>query len=417
MLGLAFSAAAQQIDTRVYRAGNDYEMKLDSVIGSDNFDFNRWKIVYSYQDSIVEETSYDWDHQTWVPATKTERNTISNNMKRYRWANEAWECFQMVTQEYVACGDESVLQCVTTTTLADSVWMATARDDYEYDNDCHLILNVSYTNTSDPADWQESARYEYSYNENGMLDTIYSTASNGYWIETQRMIYTYDEQNLCIGILGQRRGGGPFGNSWRNSYKYEFEYLDGQLQSELYYAGGGWFGGDLSLDSKVEYAFDADGNMVAKTASVNNEGKDWIVRDVYENRFDNTVEASKVLGLEPFWESMVQQSGMGYASGSPMPLKSRWLSCTIASTYLDTDFTLYCSGFESVQEQMGQPFKTFAAQGCLMVESQEPVDVTVYDLTGRVIASQSKTTSCSFVLTPGLYLVRGGNSVVKAMVQ
>ena len=145
MLGLAFSAAAQQIDTRVYRAGNDYEMKLDSVIGSDNFDFNRWKIVYSYQDSIVEETSYDWDHQTWVPATKTERNTISNNMKRYRWANEAWECFQMVTQEYVACGDESVLQCVTTTTLADSVWMATARDDYEYDNDCHLILNVSYS--------------------------------------------------------------------------------------------------------------------------------------------------------------------------------------------------------------------------------------------------------------------------------
>lgn len=417
LLGLAFSASAQRIDTRNHRAVNDYEMKLDSVIGSDDFDFRRWKTIYAYQDTLVEEISYRWENQAWVPETKTELGTASNNSKYYRWTEEGWEFFKAVTSEVADCGDESLLQSVTTTTLFDSVWRATARSIYEYDDLCRLVLNVNYTNSADSTDWQESARVEYFYNANGLLDTVYSTSYNGFWNDTQRRIYTYDDQNQCVSILAQRRGGGPFGNSWRDSYKYEFEYLDGNLQSELYYAGGGWFGGgDLTLDSKVEYAFDANGNMVAKTASVNNDGKDWIVRDVYENRFDLTVDASKVLGLERFWESIVEK-GMGYASGSPMPLKNRWLSCTIASTNLDTDFTLYCSGFEAVGEQQQGSLKAYAEQGRLLVESPSPITVFVYDLTGRLVVSQSMTTSCSFNLKPGLYLVKGGNQVAKVIVR
>ena len=407
---------------------NDYTMKLDSVMGSDNFDWSRWKKVFSYSLNesglpVQEEIRYDWENQAWMPSEKTVTERFDDEalvqVNSYRWENGDWKYDHEKLSQYSA-SDLQQLLSVTVMNVDDTVFGRESYTTYAYDDLNHLTLVMNYRGT-DTA-WVESSKTEYHYNSDGLLDTcLYSTIRNGNWRESERIAYSYEDQ-LCVGIFAQRKGGGwgPFGNSWMDSYRYEFEYENGELVTELYYtaSGGGWFGGgELTLDSKVEYNFDANGNLLSKTASINNDGKEWIVRDVYENTYDLSVNASSVQGLESFWGYFLK-NGMGYALGTTMPLKNLWKSCSVISSTLDTEFTLYCSGFAEVNEQSEEEtFKAYSFDGRLVVENMEPADVMVYDMLGRVVASKNQTLKCEINLTPGLYIVNNGKTRMKVIVK
>ena len=405
----------------------DYTQKLDSIVGTDDFDSKRWKNIYTYgnaesdmrneaENDIMVETSYEWKNQTWEPTLKTEINKATDVVNYYQWNEGNWESFYTITSCYSNCGDQRLLDSVLTTRLMDSAWVATARSTYEYNENCQLVLIMNYNGTNNNGDWNPSSKYVYNYDSLGVLATcVISTVRNGNWMESQQDIYAYDDLGQCISLLTRRKGGwGPGGGSWMDDHKYTFEYEDGQLASETLYMGG-WFSSDMSLDSKSEYYFDVNGNEERKTASVYNES-DWIVRDVYENHFDLSVNADEVLGLASVWESTLG-NGMGFVLDTPMPLVNKWLSCSIVSSNLDTEFTLYCSGFEGVDEHHEDLFKVSTREGRLIVENAEPMDVTVYDLLGRVIASRKNASSCEFQLNAGLYLIGNGTSFVKAVVR
>ena len=383
LMAASFGMEAQQPLSFINR---DYTQKLDSVVGSNDFGMTRWKTVFAYPGDTIVSITYYWEEEKWAPSEKKEASTGQELF--FRWAEGGWEPYSKTA--------------------------------YEYDADGHLILQMHYNGMDTLGQWIESAKYDYIYGESGLLDTcLYSTIRNGNWRESERKIYSYDNQQ-CVSLLVQRKGGwGPFGNNWMDSYRYEFEYENGELASEWYYAGGGgWFGGgEMTLDSKVEYNFDANGNLQTKTASITNDGKDWIVRDIYENAYDLSVNASSVQGLELFWESFCK-NGMGYAMGTAIPLKNLWKSCSVISMTLDTEFTLYCSGFAEVNEQSEEEyFKAYAFDGHLVVESLEPADVRVYDLLGRMVAQQNQVSKSEFNLTSGLYIVCVDNARVKVIVK
>lgn len=369
-----------------------YTQKLDSVVGSYDFDLTRFKKIFTYYENagVIQEDTYSLENGEW---------TISGEVIYNYGTND----FQQLYGTIVVKATEEGLQRVSLT-------------EYEYDDLNNLTLVMNYV-SADTA-WTENSKYVYSYNEDGLLDTcVYSTIRNGNWRESERTVYSYDESQQCTSLLAQRKGGwGPFGDNWMDSYRYDFEYEDGALARELYYVTVGWFGSNMALDSQVEYEFDANGNLLRKTASITNDSKEWIVRDVYENQFDLTVDASTVMGLQPFWASM-GASGMNYATGAAVPLQNLWKSCSIISTNLDTEFTLYCSGFEGVEEEQITPVKAYAFDGRLRVTNDQPADVTVYDLLGRVVASQRQALQCEFSLTPGLYIVNSGNARVKVIVK
>lgn len=367
------------------------KQKLDSVVGSNDFGWTQWKKVFTYyeEDSVILDESY-------------------------RLEDGVWKLSGGNTYQYST--DFKQLQGAITLTVNETGLTPTSWIDYNYDDLDRLTLIMIYT----PGDtsWVENSKYEFNYNVDGLLDTLlFSTIRNGNWRESEQSIYSYNEAQQCIGILVQRKGGwGPFGNNWMDSYRYEFEYENGDLVAELYYAGGGgWFGGgEMTLDSKKEYEFDEKGNLLRKTVSIYN-GEDWILRDVYENQYDPSVNASAVLGLEPFWNTTVQ-NGMGYATGAAMPLYSRWTSCSITSSELDTEFTLYCSGFTAVEEHQEAGILTYSRQGNLVVELDQPANVMVYDLLGRVVAQRNQVSNCEFNLNAGLYIVSNGSARVKVIV-
>lgn len=371
-----------------------YTQKLDSIIGSNDFGWTTFKKVFVYDtdNAVIQTLNLNWEDGAW----KVTGGTVSQYSP-----------------------DFLQIQATITMVPVDRELIRNSMTTYEYDelNRLTLVMNYMVGDTS----WVENSKYEYHYNTEGLLDTcLYSTIRNGNWRESEQSIYTYNDDQLCVSLLAQRKGGwGPFANSWMDSYRYDLEYENGELVSELYYTGGGgWFGGgEMVLDSKIEYEFDANGNLLSKTASITNDGKDWIVRDVYENQYNSSIEASAILGMEAYW-NMFLKSGMGYASGVPMPLKNGWKSCSIISTTLDTEFTLYCSGFAQVNEQpQEETLRAYSVDGRLVIESQRLSNLTVYDLLGRTVAQRNQVEQCEFNLTPGLYIVSDGNTRMKVIVK
>lgn len=402
---------------------NTYHQKLDSVVGSDNFDWTRWKNIYVYEydgtepnDDKMVETHYEWEGQAWKPTLKSVVDKTSDTLRYYQWTDEAWEPYYHVVSHYDTCGETRLLESTTTEAFSETEWVGVNRATYEYDENCRLVVTTNWRK-DEAGEWTGDSKYTYEYDSLGALaSSVFYHVRNGEWNESQKLVYTYDEQHQCISLLAQRKGGwGPYGGNWMNSYRYDFEYQDGELVAEYYYAPVGWFGSEMSLDSKAEYAFDANGNEVAKTASVFNE-VDWVVRDVYENTFDLSASAEEVMGMTSVWESTLGQ-GMGFVLEKEMPLANKWLSCSIVSSALDTEFRLYYSGFAGVEEHRDDSFKVYLGKGAVRVESMAPADITVYDLLGRVVASKTQTQQCEFSLKPGLYLVGNGTGVVKAVVE
>ncbi len=368
-----------------------FTQKLDSVVGSNDFDWTRFKKIFTYyeEDSVILDETYSWENGLW---------TLSGG-KAYQYTTG----FQKLLGTITSVAEDTV--------LTPSSWT-----DYQYDDLGQLTLVMNYVKGD--TSWVESSKYEYSYDEAGSVDTsLYYTIRNGNWRESQRNLYSYDEEHRCTSLRIQSKGGwGPNANQWRDNYRYDFEYEDGELLAEYCYVASGWFGGgDMVLDSKWVYEYDAEGNLLSKTGSVFNE-VDWVVRDVYENRYGPSVDVHTVLGLEPFWQTVVDE-GMGYTSGADMTLKSQWLSCSIISADRDTEFTLYCSGFAGVDEEQVMPLKAWCSNGRLLVTCEQPSDITVFDLLGRVVASEKQTLYGEFNLTPGLYILGNGNARVKVIVK
>lgn len=411
------------------RAYTGFSQKLDSVIGSDDFDRSRWKNEYDYElitdengdthysDKNRTETSYVWEAQSWKLASKTvivtegldEITTIA------LWDGEKWENSTRTVYHYEVINGETLLDNWVRENYVDSVWTGFYRFAFEYNSLNDVTQIMVYTKDEDETEWVENSKYEMQYNDQGSLEIEkYYTVRNGNWRENSMDSLKYDDDNQCVEMLSYMKGGyGPMANQWRLSSKCEFTYKDDQLESETYYEAG-WFGIQLSLENRTEYQFDDAGNLVMKTANVDN-GVDWVARDTYVNTYDLTVDAASVLGLVPIWETTVE-NGMANVLELDMPVNNKWCSCNIASLNLDTQFDLYYSGFAAVEEHLSPSIKVYASAETLVVENDLPSDIVVYDLLGRVVASEKNTLQASFSLNPGIYVVANGNSTVKAVV-
>ena len=144
-----------------------------------------------------------------------------------------------------------------------------------------------------------------------------------------------------------------------------------------------------------------------------NVGVDVLKRD---NSGDELI-LYKANGVDRQMSFSTLSNGMGYVLNLPMPIYSQWLSCSIISEYLDTQFNLYYSSLSSVEEELTEPFRVVAAEGLLRIENESPVEITVFDVLGRVVAKRSQVDRCELHLNPGLYIVSNGNQVVKAVVR
>ena len=450
LVALGFSAMAQKNDTpTVFHSRYDYvmyqtehpasmafmtfsnsrddefKMKLDSIVGADDFDWTHWKNLYSYpnaDESVMIETRYQLVNQEWSPLTQSIcQYGLNEGMKdvilSLQWNENQWDSLSRVTYHYNTIAGAVHMTEFVTETYSEEGWTPSNRSLYSYDASGNPTLLLICYGIDTEGNWIENSKYDYTYNEDGnLLTQLYSTIRNGNWRESTMDSLAYDEQHQCVNIFGKRKGGmGPGSNAWRDSYRYDLTYAEGRVATETMYAAGGWFGGgEMTLDAITEYTYDVNGNAVRKTASIYN-GEEWVVRDIYENSFDLQVNAERIVGLAPAWESVATSSFVN-ALGVIYPLANQWNSCSITSANLDTWFNLYYSGFESIGEQQVPELLWTTQSGSLTLQTSEPVNITLYDILGHSVLSRENLVNETFSLKPGAYILSVNGKSLKVLV-
>jgi hypothetical protein len=392
---------------KVHRFTSNFTARLDSVIGSDDFDWTQWKSEYTYtEEGLWNSEIYSvLENNQWLLSDKSEFSYDENgNCTRelhYKWDAETWTPYFNQSSYFSATGlTDSIV-----TSRFDSVWLNQNKRTYTYDGQRITELMIYQSNG---VQWDENSKYEYAYNDEGQLSTqIYSTIRNGQWRVNSKDSLCY-ENGRCTELLNYtRRMWG--GNGWILIGKTEFEYDGDRVISQTSYSGGWFGGGEMSFDGKTEFFYDSEGELVSKTTSIYNESE-WIVRDEYANRFDTEKKAAEMMGCEAYWN--LNSNYFTSDLGETLPITYRWLDAKVVSSTTDTQFTLYYSDMTDIEENESE-LKVYAANGSLFVESPTPTDVVVYDLLGRNVASESQTTNSCFSLKPGLYVVKAGNAAVK----
>ena len=387
----------------------DFTARLDSVVGSDDFDWTQWKSEYTYTNEGLWNTEiYSLlENDRWMPSDKCEfsydENGNTTRELHFKWDEENWIPYYNMENYFGATGlTDSII-----TSRFDSVWSNETKMVYTYEGENITELMISYFNNEE---WQENSKYEYEYNEDGQLACeIFSTIRNGQWRLSSKDSLCYENGQCTERLIYMRTMWG--GNGWMLRGKTVFEY-DGDLISSQTSYTAGWGGGDMSFDGKTDFHYDSYGELVSKTTSIFNESE-WIVRDEYTNHFDTEKKAAEMMGGEAYWN--LNSEYFKSDLGETLPITYRWLNAKVVSSMADTQFTLYYSDMQNIEENNIE-LKVYAANGSLTVESPTLTDIVVYDLLGRSVVKESQTTNCRISLKPGLYLVKAGSATVKVVI-
>lgn len=395
---------------KTHRFTSGFTARLDSVVGSDDFDWTQWKSEYTYTDEGLWNTEiYSLlENNQWQPSDKSEFSYDGNgNLTRelhFTWENEDWTPYYNL-ENYI--GATGLIDSVITSRF-DSVWRNETKRVYTYDGERITNLLISRFNNEQ---WEDNSKYEYAYNSEGQLTSeTYSTIRNGQWRLSSKDSLSYENGHCTELLIYMRTMWG--GNGWMLRGKTTFEYDGDRISSQTSYSAG-WGGGDMSFDGKTEFHYNSNGELVSKTTSIYNESE-WIVRDEYANRFDTEKKAAEMMGCVAYWN--LNSNYFNSDLGETLPITYRWLDAKVVSSMTDTQFTLYYSDMQDVEENTNE-LKVYAANGSLIVESPTPTDLVVYDLLGRSVANESQTTQCRISLKPGLYVVKAGNAVVKVVLE
>lgn len=393
-----------------FRFAASFDARLDSVIGANDFDWTKWKNTYTYNENgqWASETTCELQDNTWIPTQKGEfaYNESGKSVQEiyFRQADGEWQRNYKVETYYNA---DNQIDSVVNSNWSEDAWVGASKSEYTYANG-NLALLMSYRN-SDGA-WTESSKYEYTYNnENQLVFRLYSTIRNGSWRESSRDTLCY-ENGLLATFSEQVRTMGWGGSSWRDSYRYEYAYENGLLTGETYYSTG-MGGTPISLKSKSDYAYDANGNLTGKTTSIFNE-TDWIVRDEYKNTFDPQHQASTMMGAESLWQNFTYFQNV---LGEKMPIHNRWLSSDIMSANVDTHFQIFYSDMAGVAENQSDA-SIIVSGNEVSIAAENPAGIAVYDVSGRMIA-QKHDSNFTINLKSGLYIIKIGEKASKVVIK
>ena len=437
---------------------------------------------YSYSSYF---SNYEKRDYTYENGNCTERRIYDAHS-----ADTLWEPYNRLTWEYDDLGN--CLQQIDY--LPDgNEWKPYSKMVYTYNNLHQLVFKEYFLWNANTGAWDsEGTTTEYEYNADGFLLREYYISSNNIEKETK---YIYDERNnpiwyyFCQTTLPDfiwEQDTIEFAYNEHDSlvwklenfthhngaaidhpvlYEYERDEQDRIVAETCYdnWASGqqprfryentydeqgrvamkrckrySMIDGALLGDSRVEYEFDDQGNLVSEWEVYQDYYFQNYLEFYFRQGFDYNTPSDNILGLERAWNDfigfmtdhefrMVLDGNPYYWTNDHFPIHHKWKSgiwrfsdpnLPDIISPVNADVALYYSKhYENLPEASDFPARVFTIEGDLAVECDDPADIVVYDMLGRSVAQKRQVLQSEFCLKSGLYVVKVGEMATKVVVK
>lgn len=415
-----------------YENGNCTERTIHTAQTADTLwdPFNR--LVWTYDDwgNCLQEITYLPDGEDWKLSTKTEHTYDDRHnlilSKSYHWDAEAslW-----IPYEGYASYEYNDANFLTRKFVCGS--SASQETKYTY-NDLNQVTLYCYIDIA-PTFIREKDTIIYTYNEQDSLILKQERwfYHNNVYDEDRMYITEYerDEQGRLLLETAHR----TLGNELQKHYKNVFSYdQQGRMDYKHCYDRA------ISYDEWVDYSilsyeFNPDGTMQSISGGVNMFGS--VSQLFFAPKYESNAPVGNTLGAKEAWDGFVKYwktynsnmnlYGFAYYEINEFPIFDRWesIECQYFDQYtgenVHTNVVLYYSDYHvglSETPENNSP-NVFNIEGGLAVESNEPADIEVYDMLGRIVAQKLQATRGEFFLTPGVYVVKVDGAATKAVVR
>ena len=368
-------------------------------------DGNEWifssKTIYTYDDQLrlILEDYFLWDANTgaWVSrgATEYEYNTGGSLLRMHYLLNNLEKEAKYLYDER----NNLIWYYFCQTTLPDFIWeQDTTEFAYnEHDSLIYRLENFTHHN----ANLDHPVLYEYERDEQDrvVVESCFDNLETGQ-MPRYRNETVYDEQGRIV------------------------------VKHHLFYSMNN---GEVLSNTMVEYEFDGQGNLVAETESSYQYGQGTETYH-FNQTFDYNTPSSSILGIGKAWNDFIGfmidhetnwiTDGLYYYwTNYDFPILNKWESGVWRFKDPDTwsvanvEVALYYSKYyESLPETSEFSTRVYNIEGGLVVESDEPADIVVYDMLGRAVAQKLQATHYEFYLKSGLYVVKVNSVAMKAVV-
>lgn len=433
-----------QIINQQSRSENVFTEALDSIVCTS--EWNNYSESYKYDgngNNLVTTTYSEWGHNRLVSTYENDLvATIEHHSKDINgteWEHHATEIYtyengNLILFEYNA--------------LNFGEWGITDRYEYTYDEQGRLTIYQYwwYDFYSEDPQLVPSNRQEYIYEGNTVTVTIFSYSSETEeWIPAAREVNTYNEDGVCSENL--QMSWNEAAQDWKNEAKIVHDYdAEGHVTAITYsnMEEGEWIvssqmvaeyedgkmvstttsdiyqTGELTPYMHDEYEYDEAGNRSVTKSFYYEEGE-MLQSSFNECIFDLTANSNDIKGCRDTWDGVLS----GYFTNAADPvtgiqMANKWTQFNRFEYYDSSSTTVdaYYSAATGVNED-GEEIRVQVAglDGKIYVKCDEPVEVHIYDMTGRNVASRNQVSECEISIKAGLYIVKAGDAAIKVVVR
>ncbi len=323
---------------------------------------------------------------------------LLRNHKLWNQTNNNWGNYRKYSTSYTAFN--KILVALEEGWAINNVWINSGRIVYTYNpQNLDSTRSIEFWNSAN-SQWVPDGLTTYAYDASGnqtfILQQTYDTTYSVYK-NTKKFEYTYDANNRLTGYIESEWFSNM--NIWRNKYKYTYTYnAQGMQETRLYER---WNLNTLTWDlwGRNTYTYDANNRPVT---------------DLGEEHYSNNAWTNNML-------STYTRNASGYRTSW---LWEGWNSNTLAWKNIGRwDYWYENKSSVGVNEIAGDKLFVYpnpAGSPVVFVNAESNLAYTVYDLTGRLVTQgklQQGTNSIILNEPAGVYLLKAGNTATRIVRQ
>ena len=184
----------------------------------------------------------------------------------------------------------------------DTSWITYSKGINTYDENCFLILQQDFSWDTSTNTWKNASIYSKKYLNGNMIETTtkYWNVIDSTWQETNRYIYTYNNDNNLVDNFFERFSGGVWDTISKTTRTYDIE---GRLFTELNQSANIGTLTDMSL---VTYFYNNDGTLkYLETQSWDVNYSKWILNVKISYTYGE--QKLPVISISQTWNTIIKE--------------------------------------------------------------------------------------------------------------